>query len=178
MQAPTNTPTKFTSPAAPLTPHTQTSHGTTNPSCPSPTSTPCYSLIDPAAEDLLISLPPQLETACNDVELQDVDNRDHNLPLHRHCLQQQPIALDQLRLANPAQRRPLTNAADNHHPTTRQFLSSHHAPSTPNSAARTQISTELPPLCITVDNLAAVLCRLRRGTAPRMTGWTYEHIID
>jgi hypothetical protein len=38
--------------------------------------------------------------------------------------------------------------------------------------------TDVPPLCITADTLTAVLGRLRRGTAPGLTGWTYEHILD
>jgi hypothetical protein len=36
----------------------------------------------------------------------------------------------------------------------------------------------LPPICITPDTLSAVLTRLRRGTAPGITGWTFEHILD
>jgi hypothetical protein len=39
-------------------------------------------------------------------------------------------------------------------------------------------TTDVPPLCITADTLAAVLGRLRRGTTPGLTGWTYEHILD
>jgi hypothetical protein len=34
------------------------------------------------------------------------------------------------------------------------------------------------PICITPDTLSGVLTRLRRGTAPGLTGWTYEHILD
>jgi hypothetical protein len=38
--------------------------------------------------------------------------------------------------------------------------------------------TDVPPLCITADTLTTVLGRFRRGTAPGLTGWTYEHILD
>jgi hypothetical protein len=34
------------------------------------------------------------------------------------------------------------------------------------------------PLCITAYTLTAVLGRVRRGAAPGLTGWTYEHMLD
>jgi hypothetical protein len=39
-------------------------------------------------------------------------------------------------------------------------------------------STDMPPFCITAKRLSAVLTRLRRGTAPGLTDWTYECILD
>jgi hypothetical protein len=38
--------------------------------------------------------------------------------------------------------------------------------------------TDVPPVCITPETLSAVLTRLRHGTAPGVTGWTYAHILD
>jgi hypothetical protein len=38
--------------------------------------------------------------------------------------------------------------------------------------------TDVPPICITAETLSAVLTHLRRGTAPGLTGWMYEHILD
>jgi hypothetical protein len=38
--------------------------------------------------------------------------------------------------------------------------------------------TDVPPICITAATLSAVLIHLRRGTAPGLTGWTYEHLLN
>jgi hypothetical protein len=38
--------------------------------------------------------------------------------------------------------------------------------------------TDVAPICITAETLNEVLTRLRRGTAPCLTAWTYEHILE
>jgi hypothetical protein len=51
-------------------------------------------------------------------------------------------------------------------------------PSTPTKILSRSLPLTCPLICIAPDTISAVLTRLRHGTTPGLTGWTYEDILD